>query len=439
MRRQILLLSAALAVGACPPQLTGAPCDLTGANSNDCPTGQACVAASDGGGVCVSGATFGDSGVPDSGTGPADAGRDAGMDAGTDAGMDGGEIVDAGPDGGGAVFAGNVVLNGGAAPVDNAWVYGFEGPPNITDAGVTNQAFFATADAGGTWAVGGPVTENGYYFAAQYDITGTGNSQQINPGDFVGVSALTGISQPNALDLTIDVETSTCQSYTAEIEVDGGPPELTVLLGLSAQVYNIQTDSPFTAAIDLSIRAADFDAGGATVPGGPPSTFALVPSNGSWVYTPPTGGVAVSNQGAFTFRFGDTGVHTPPQYPNGTCLIGYNEPPGFPAGVSVSASGFGNKATWSDANVTLMSNVVFAGDVVSITDASGNVVYSTPSGSYDTSPLTFGTSSFAGSSGCGVFSGKYCYIEVVSFYEDILDARRIAAEGGAVFFPFQTT
>src|ERR1700722_16177193 len=102
MRTATLLML--LAIAACPPTLSGEPCDLS---LDDCPAGQVCTSTS-AGPVCKSGTAL------------ADGGQDGGLNG--DGGADGGGN-------GGTTFAGIVTLNGGAVPIKESWVYQFGGPP----------------------------------------------------------------------------------------------------------------------------------------------------------------------------------------------------------------------------------------------------------------------------------------------------------------------
>ncbi len=427
MRARLSILAGVLAA-ACAPTLSGGPCSL---EQQDCPANQTCAPLADGGGACV----------VSTGTGATTSGTTGASSSGTPSSTSSG-ATSTGTSGGPPVFSGIVQLNGGAVPVRDAWVYGFQGIPYLTDAGgLGGYAFVATADAAGAFSFSGPATDGSYGFVAQYDLDGDGLMSQLG-GDADGTAVITSAGAPGALGLALDVETATCFSVTVQFAYDGGAE--TYLAGVGAEIPDISNDVPFTHAREMSTAEANYDAGGAPFPAGatPPGALKLTPSNApagagnpianAWIFTAISdGGQPLSDTGAFTFTLSDQGVRTPSQYPYGTCVVGYAPPPGLPTNVSSGADGSGGKILrWIDPGGT--RSAAFLGDVVTVFEA-GTIVYTTPAGSFDTSPLDLTVSRLQGH--CLTVAIP-CTAEIVGYFQvSDPNARSEAIEGGGVFQP----
>ena len=205
------------------------------------------------------------------------------------------------------VFEGRVQLNGGAVPTRDAWVYGFQGIPFLNGTSIGGYAFIATADAGGTFAISSTVTDGGYAFAAQYDLDGDGLSSLL-AGDALNTNPVF-TAAPN-LGLLLDIETSTCFSVTAQVQLDGGVH--TYLAAVGAQVFDTVNGKLFMSGGDLTTAQVSFDAGSGVTFNGGPGTQQLTfeTSTGAnpytWVYSVPTGGTQpLPDTGAFVFTLSD--------------------------------------------------------------------------------------------------------------------------------------
>ncbi|MHB1846046.1 MAG: hypothetical protein ACYCWW_14565 [Deltaproteobacteria bacterium] len=302
--RNALIAAAAAALGlaGCPPNETGALCQV----SSTCPPGQSCQ-----GGVCELG---------DAGSG--------GLDGG-DGGTSGG-----GADAGAPRLAGQVVLNGGAVPPNSSWVYAWDHVPAIVDGGLEAAQLTAQSGADGSFVFPG-VDAGSYYLAVQYDLDGDGDPNGSNDRFRIDPNP----QQPSLSPIVEDVQTTLCTTWS---DFDTDVPR-TLLLALIADVQDVSGKGELPSNQVKSVTASDPNQAGFGLTQVVNSQDPYIDGKYAWI--PATGPVdAVA--GRYRFDVSADG------YPRGTCASDNQPLTDGPSGLSVPAiwrPTSGNSVSWTSA------------------------------------------------------------------------------------------
>jgi hypothetical protein len=400
-----LPLGALLALSTgCPPNLTGASC----VNDCNCPRQQVCSAAH-----CIDGigndcGTLGD----------------AGIDGGTDAGLG---------DGGPGYFAGLVRLNHGIdKPTGrSAWVYGWTSWPDLSSGIPSGHVLFTATNANGTFVFTPPTggfADAGIYFLAQYDLDGdgrpdvlTGDAYSLNPHPFFP-------SDPGSTNINLDVETSSCFSFTTYNSLTGA----TYLEALAASIPDIDTGQPLAASLVLATAAVLEDGGTFS-----PLTFQTNPLNanldGTFAYLPATT-TTLPSIGVFTFVINAQG-YSDSAY---GCTLDYHDPTGAtPVGLTLNGFDGGavipvwNRAASNEFEWTSAPQSAF--DLVTVFAPDGTILYPDAPRASDVSPL-FLSGGIVPAGVCDADAGptpipKLCRIRAASFFKGVRGHGSFAYEG----------
>ena len=379
----LLALGASAALlAACPPVLSGEPC-LT---SNNCPSGESCVQAADGGLVC-------------------EPGRDG--DAGSTA----------------TGLYGVVTLNNGAAkPAGNdAWVYVYAG--GGTPASNATPLFTVTANPDGTFQVPQAADNQDYFLIAQYDIQRLGNmAQAATLYKFGGLGAVNTKQNP----VQLDVQTATCLIFANHAASNSSA----LLWEAIADIPDVQTGIELTSGVRATVTGATLQTQSLNLQG---STTDLL-STGKWAFIPVDPMARPQADTTYSFKV------SAPSYNGVTCAVNRQTLQGSPSGVGISIAGGTMGSVWNTATT----------DTVNFTPAAHadftEIVLRGPAGAQFASvTVDAGVTShdFAGSTVPGTAcslsgsSGNSCTCTVISIKETEVD-NAVDLDGAFTTFSFQT-
>ena len=357
---------------------------------------------------------------------------------------------------GGVAFAGTVVMNGGAAPQKDVFVFGVENTISLDGGGYMGYSLLETLppQASGHFAFFDPVDPATEFFVAQYDSAGTENPRPIGPDEVSGGSLRFLPNSSQALSIALDIETSTCFVVTSQ--VDGGLNGTNVLY-VGANLFDLTNGDPLSNPGDLDVATAVFDAGSSPLPPDfvalghlsltPQAAVAGFPISNAWVFSAPNdaGAPLVSNAGTFVLTYSDSS-HATPQFPKGFCDLSYGPPPGTPQALALNsetsqpaiwtyAAQGSASLTWNDVAPVLPEGVEFLGDYVQIIDGSGAQIYATSVSPTVTSPITL-ENGLVQSAKCSASKSVTCAASVTSFYR-VPGRRNIVYAGGTAALQFK--